>query len=88
MISKALTKEDLLRNEYFKLYVNAFLQTKQSYPKRISEEEKQQIELSRIYEYIIGVEYEKILVFTLIRNQITTIITALRHKETKGIPWL
>ena len=91
MISKALTKEDLLRNEYFKLYVNAFLQTKQSYPKRISEEEKQQIELSRIYEYIIGVEYEKILVFTLIRNQITTIITApsdtKKQKEFLGYNW-
>ena len=91
IVSKSLSKDELMSNEYFKLYVEAFSQTKQSYPKKLNEEEKKAAELSRIYELILGVEYEKLLVFTLIRNQITTIITAptdtKKQKEFLGYIW-
>ena len=67
------------------------MQTSQSYPKRISEEERLQIELSRIYEYILTIEFDKILIFSIIRGQITTIITApsdnQKQKEFLGYDW-
>lgn len=91
MVSKSLSKGELSANEYFKLYVDAFSQTKQSYPKKLNEEEREKAELSRIYELILSVEHEKILVYTLIRNQITTIITApsdtKKQKEFLGYIW-
>lgn len=91
VISRSLSKEDLRVNGYFRLYVDAFMQTSQSYPKRISEEERLQIELSRIYEYILTIEFDKILIFSIIRGQITTIITApsenQKQKEFLGYDW-
>lgn len=91
MVSKSLSKNELSANEYLKLYVDSFSQTKQSYPKKMNEDEKKRAELSRIYELILSVEHEKILVYTLIRNQITTIITApsdtKKQKEFLGYIW-
>lgn len=87
----ALEKEGLRAIEYFNQYVDAFEQTTQSYPKRISEEERNALENQRLNNYIRSIEREKIIIFTLVRNQITTIVSApsdnLKQKEFLGYDW-
>ena len=91
VIERQLSKENLNGIEYFKNYVEAFEQTSQSYPKRISEEEKQNIERQRIYDLILQTEHRKLTVFVLVRNQQTTVITAPtdnnKQKDFLGYDW-
>lgn len=87
----SLNKEGLKTIEYFNQYVEAFSQTAQNYPKRISEEERDAIENQRLSDFIFSIEREKIIIFTLIRSQITTIVSApadnLKQKEFLGYDW-
>lgn len=91
VIRKSLDKSSLAQIEYFKGYVEAFEQMSQNYPKRISEEERRVLELKRIYDLIFKTEFRKLMVFTLVRGQKTTIITApsdnQKQKEFLGYDW-
>lgn len=86
-----LSKAELASNAYFKLYVEAFSQTNQSYPKGATDVERNEMERKRLYEYISEIEYNKISIFAIVRNQHTTIITApsdnQKQKEFLGYDW-
>lgn len=87
----SLNKDGLKTIEYFNQYVEAFDQTTQTYPKRISKEERDAIEIQRLNDYIFGIEKEKIVIFSLVRSQITTIVSApadnQKQKEFLGYDW-
>lgn len=86
-----IVKEELEAEMYFKQYVDVFMQTNQTYPKNISEEERKVLEFKRLNEYIKSIEREKIVTFTLIRKQETTIVTSPtdnnEQKEFLGYDW-
>ncbi len=88
---KSLNKKGLSSIKYFCNYVEAFNMSAQSYPKRITEKEREQIELQRLMDLIQKTEREKIIAFCLVREQITTIVTApsdnQKQKEFLGYDW-
>ena len=86
-----MQKEKMEAEAYFKQYVDAFMQTNQTYPKNISDNDRKILELKRLNEYIRNIEREKIIVFTLIHEQETTIVSAPtdnnEQKEFLGYDW-
>lgn len=86
-----MQKEEMEADAYFKQYVDAFMQTNQTYPKNISDNDRKILELKRLNEYIRNIEREKIIVFTLVHEQETTIVSAPtdnnEQKEFLGYDW-
>ncbi|MBR3622332.1 MAG: N-6 DNA methylase, partial [Selenomonadaceae bacterium] len=90
-IRKNYDIEDLEKNTYFKMYVNAFsesanikkLKKTKTYQSK-SESEKSEIYLEKFYEYARLAEKEKIFYFSLVYKQKTVVIKApITDKEQK-----
>lgn len=90
-IQKSLALEQLRSDDYFNNYVEAFDQTTFKYPNSSTKEEKSKIYLEKLYSFIHSIEKDKIYYFSLIWQQITTIIRtpedAKGQKDFLGYKW-
>lgn len=88
---KGLTKEELSSDAYLKGYVESFAWSSVRYPQRSSEEEKEQIRKDKFYDWVLGIEQEKLYYFSLVYQQQTLVISApSENKEQKdflGYEW-
>lgn len=82
---------ELSANQYFRVYADAFNMATVTLPKKCSEEEAKCIRMEKFYDFVLGVERDKLYYFALVREQRTLVITAPTdnnaQKEFLGYDW-
>lgn len=82
---------ELSSNQYFRVYADAFNMATVTLPKKCSEEEAKRIRMEKFYDFVLGVERDKLYYFALVREQRTLVITAPTdnnaQKEFLGYDW-
>lgn len=82
---------ELSANQYFRVYADAFNMATVTLPKKCSEEEAKRIRMEKFYDFVLGVERDKLYYFALVREQRTLVITAPTdnnaQKEFLGYDW-
>ena len=90
-LSRSIPWELLQQDNYFKMYIDAIVNSSITYPKNATAEKKAEIRLNRFYDYALSIERDKLYYFTLAHNQKTLVISApTDNKEQKtflGYDW-
>ncbi len=90
-VNKSLSLDQIKANEYFSMYDEDFNKTAIKYPRKATQEEKNEIYLDKLYSHAISIEKDKLYFFSLIWQQSTIIVSApSKNKEQKsflGYKW-
>lgn len=90
-VRKTLSWDEIVANDYLKIYVDAFASVAVKYPKNATDAEKEKLRLKKFYEYALAIECEKLYYFTLVWQQLTLVISAptdnKEQKEFLGYDW-